>query len=192
MKCALIPHNHGVAGLYGRPVRRLVRSLAVATGCAGTAILGSPAWAAPPDTVDEPTPCWSDQVAVNASPAQAAVGHRSVTLLFTLDGGADPCTLTGYPGVDSGAGGPLIHAEPTPRGYMGGLPDGVEEPPPVTLSLATQGQAIVEGIAVDDNGNPCPTYTALLVNPPDISEVYPVPAAIDVCSLQVHPITAAG
>lgn len=153
---------------------------------------GSPAWAAPPDTVDEPTPCWSDQIAVSASPAQAAVGHRSVTLLFTLAGGAEPCTLTGYPGVDSGAGGPLVHAEPTPRGYLGGLPAGVDEPPTAIVSLATQAQAIVEGVAVDGEGNPCPTYTALLVNPPDTSEVFTVPAAIDACSLQVHPITAAG
>lgn len=34
---------------------------------------------------------------------------------------ADPCTLIGYAGVDSGAGGPLIHAQPTLRGYLGGL-----------------------------------------------------------------------
>jgi hypothetical protein len=120
------------------------------------------------------------------------VGHRSVTLLFSLAGGADPCTLTGYPGVDSGAGGPLIHAEPTPRGYMGGLPADVEEPPTATLSIATQAQAIVEGMAIDDNGNPCSTYTALLVNPPDTSEMYTVPATIDACSLQVHPITPGG
>lgn len=164
----------------------------MAAGYAATATLGSPAGAVPPDTVDEPTPCWSDQVAVSASPAQAAMGHRSVSLLFTLAGGAEPCTLTGYPGVDSGAGGPLIHAEPTPRGYLGGLPDGLDEPPTVTLSIANQAQAVVEGVAVDDNGHPCPTYTGLLVTPPDISAVYPVSADIDACSLQVHPITAVG
>ncbi len=158
-------------------------------GCAAAVMLGPPAGAAPPDTVDEPTPCWSDQIAVSASAAQAAVGHRSVTLLFALAGGAEPCTLTGYPGVDSGGGGPLVHAEPTPRGYMGGLPADVDEPPTATLSIATQAQAIVEGIAVDGDGNPCPTYTALLVNPPDTSQVFTVPTAIDACSLQVHPIT---
>ncbi|MGO8768482.1 MAG: DUF4232 domain-containing protein [Mycobacterium sp.] len=183
-------------GPHGRTARRLVRGLAAvaagSAGCAAAAMLGSPAWAAPPDTVDEPTPCWSDQVAVSGSPAQAAVGHRSVTLLFTLAGGAEPCTLTGYPGVDSGDGGPLIHAEPTPRGYLGGLPADLEEPPTVTLSISTQAQAIVEGMAVDNNGNPCPTYTGLLVNPPDISQMYTVPATIDACSLQVHPITAGG
>lgn len=179
-----------------RPARRLVRSLgaaaAAAAGFAATATFGSPAWAAPPDTVDQPTPCWSDQIVVSASPVEAALGHRSLTLLFSLAGGAEPCTLTGYPGIDSGAGGPLIHAEPTPRGYMGGLPADTQDPPTAVVSLATQAQAIVESIAIGDDGNPCPTYTGLLVNPPDTSLVYTVPTGIEACWLQVHPITPAG
>lgn len=153
-------------------------------------MLGSPAWAVPADTVDEPAPCWSEQVAINASPTQGAVGHRGLTLMFTLAGGAEPCTLTGYPGVDSGSGGPPIHARPTLRGYMGGLPAGVDMPPSVILSLSTQGQAIVEGMAVDAEGNQCPTYTDLVVNPPDIVQPFTVPATIDACQLQVHPVTA--
>lgn len=144
----------------------------------------------PTDNADAPTPCWSDQIAVTASPAEAAVGHRALTLIFSLAGGADPCTLTGYAGVDSGAGGPLLHAQPTPRGYMGGLPIGVNEPPAVILSISTQGQAIVESIAVDADGRPCPTYSALIVNPPDTTNVVTVSATIDACALQVHPITA--
>lgn len=153
-------------------------------------MLGPPAWAVPVDTADEPTPCWSDQIAVTASPARGAVGHRALTLVFALAGGAEPCTLTGYPGVDSGAGGPVIHAERTPRGYMGGLPAGVDVPPTVILSLSTQGQAVVEGMAVDGNGAACPTYTELIVIPPDTTNVFTVPASIDACTLQVHPITA--
>nr|WP_156686455.1 DUF4232 domain-containing protein [Mycobacterium sp. Marseille-P9652] len=152
-------------------------------------MLGAPAWAAPPDGADQPAPCRSDQITVSASPVQAAVGHRAVTLLFALAGGAEPCTLTGYPGVDSGDGGPLVHAERAARGYMGGLPAGVEAPPIVTLSLSSQGQAVVEGLATDRAGNPCPTYTGLLVTPPDTTQVFTVPAAIDACALQVHPIT---
>jgi hypothetical protein len=153
-------------------------------------MMGPSAWAAPADTVDQPTPCWSEQIAVSASPTQAAVGHRSVTLTFALAGGADPCTLTGYPGVDSGSGGPPIHAQPTPRGYMGGLPSGVDVPPTVTLSLSTTAQAIVEGMAVDADGNPCPGYTDLAVSPPAIVQVFTVPATIDACRLEVHPVTA--
>ncbi|WP_172828463.1 DUF4232 domain-containing protein [Mycobacterium colombiense] len=176
---------------HGRGVCRLIPSFAgAATIYAAATTLGWPASAMPADNADAPTPCWSDQIAVTASPAESAVGHRAVTLMFTLAGGADPCTLTGYAGVDSGAGGPLIHAQPTLRGYMGGLPAGVNEPPTVILSISTQGQAIVEGIAVDADGKPCPTYTDLIVNSPDTTNVVTVSATIDACALQVHPITA--
>ena len=119
------------------------------------------------------------------------MGHRALTLIFTLAGGAEPCTLAGYPGVDAGNGGPHIHAQPTLRGYMGGLPADVDVPPTVILSLSTQGQAIVEGVAVDGSGNQCPTYTDLGVSPPDIVQVFTVSANIDACALQVHPVTAA-
>jgi hypothetical protein len=147
------------------------------------------AGAEPAEIGDQATPCWGEQVAVSASPTEGAVGHRALTLTFSLAGGADPCTLTGYPSVESGAGGPDIHAKPTLRGYLGGLPNGVNAPPTVTLSISSQGQAIVEGMAIDGKGNPCPSYTDLLVNPPDTGVVLTVPAAIDACELQVHPIT---
>ena len=169
-------------------VHRLTYALAAA-GCAA-ALTGPTASAAPQGTDDEPSPCWSDQLAVSASPTQGAVGHRALTLTFALAGGAAPCTLTGYPGVDSGAGGPLIHARPTLRGYMGGLPAALSAPPTVTLSLSQQAQAIVEGMAIDGSGNRCPSYTELLVNAPNTIDVFTVPVAIDACQLQVHPITA--
>lgn len=139
---------------------------------------------------EQAEPCRSDQVAVTAGPTEAAVGHRSVTLMFSLAGGAEPCTLTGYPAIETSDGGPDIHAKPTLRGYMGGLPNDGDVPPTVTLALAAQGQAIVEGVAVDRAGNPCPTYTALQVNPPNTVIVLTVPATIDACELQVHPVTA--
>ena len=177
---------------HWRPARRLVPSLAAAaSGFAASTVLGAPAWAGPPDTSDEPPPCWADQIAVIASATQGAVGHRALTLIFTLAGGAEPCTLSGYPGVDTGTGGAPIHAQPTPRGYMGGLPADVDVPPTVILSLSTQGQAIVEGVAVDGSGNQCPTYTDLGVSPPDIVQVFTVPGNIDACMLQVHPVTGA-
>lgn len=143
------------------------------------------------ETGDQTAPCRAEQVDVNASPTQGAVGHRALTLTFSLAGGADPCTLTGYPSVDSGTGGPSIHAKPTLRGYMGGLPNDVTAPPTATLSISTQAQAVVEGIAIDRKGDPCPSYTSLQVNPPDTSQVFTVPATIDACELQVHPITGA-
>ncbi|HWF29948.1 MAG TPA: DUF4232 domain-containing protein [Mycobacterium sp.] len=178
-------------GRHWRRARQLVPRVAgVAISCAATTLPGTPAWAAPAETSDQPTPCWSEQVVVSASPTQGAVGHRSLTLIFTLAGGGEPCTLTGYPGVDSGTGGPPIHARPTPRGYMGGLPADVDVPPVVTLSLSQQAQAILEGLAIDASGNQCPTYTDLGVSPPDIVQVFTVPASIDACELQAHPVTA--
>ncbi|HEY3994653.1 MAG TPA: DUF4232 domain-containing protein [Mycobacterium sp.] len=176
---------------HGRRRRRLVLSVAAAaTSYAAGIMLESPASAEPDDSADAPTPCWAEQIAVSASPTQGAVGHRALTLTFSLAGGGDPCTLTGYPWVDSGAGGPSIHAQPTLHGYMGGLPTGIDSPPTVILSIATQGQAIVEGTAMDSGGGPCPTYTDLLVNAPDTSYTFTVPAIIDACALQVHPMTA--
>jgi uncharacterized protein DUF4232 len=193
VESALIVDNDDVPGHRGRRACRLAPLLAAAALCSAghsaIVVLAAPAGALPPDTFDQPTPCRADQIAVSAAPVQAAVGHRSVTLLFALAGGAEPCTLTGYAGVDSGGGGQPVHAQPTLRGYMGGLPADVEAPPIATLSLSTQAQAVVEGMAIDRAGSPCPTYTDLLVNPPDTTEVFTVPAAIDACSLQVHPIT---
>jgi hypothetical protein len=81
----------------------------------------------PPDTVDQPTPCWSEQIAVSAT---------------------------------------------------------------VILSLTTQALAVVAGMAVDAAGNQCPTYTDLAVTPPGIVQTFTVPATIDACRLQVHPVTA--
>lgn len=73
--------------------------LVVATFTAGAAAYAAPtpeliAWAVPVETGDV-TPCWSDQIAVDASPEQGAVGHRALTLTFSLAGGGEACTLTG-------------------------------------------------------------------------------------------------
>ena len=175
----------------GRAVHRLATSFAVAATLYVAATLpGTAARAEPVDTTDQPTPCWSEQIAVTGSPTQGAAGHRFTTLTFTLAGGADPCTLNGYPEVDTGNGGPLVHAQPTPRGYSGGLPANTVAPPTVTLSLSQEAQAIVEGVAVDGSGNPCATYTDLSVSPPGIVQAFTVPVNIDACRLEVHPVTA--
>ena len=145
--------------------------------------LGS-ALAIPP--VPQAPPCGSGQVVVTAERPLSGATHRGVRLTFTLAAGASPCTLTGYPGVDSGAGGPLLHAERTVSGYLGGLPD--DAPTTVTLSALHPAHAIVEGDAVDAAGNQCPTYTALLVTVPDTSDTSVVATTIDTCTLAVHPI----
>lgn len=160
--------------------------------CAAVVIALSPSAFAAPITDDqsgETPPCQSGQVVVGALPAVAASTHRAVPLTFTLAPGAGPCVLVGYPGVDSGTGGPLIHAERTPRGFLGGLPSTFDEPPTVTLLPSGQAQAVVEGRATDAGGNQCPTYTGLRVTPPNTDQPFTVVTSIDACQLQVHPVT---
>ncbi|MFE3054763.1 DUF4232 domain-containing protein [Nocardia sp. NPDC059239] len=151
--------------------------------------------ATPPSSQEAKTPparqaaCGAGQVDVTADVMSPATGHRGVKLTFSLAAGAAPCTLTGYPGVDTGAGGPLLHADRTPRGYMGGLPQGSDEPPTVTLESGRPGTAVVEGIAVDASGNHCPLYTNLQVTPPNSTDTRTVTVTIDSCALHVHPVT---
>src|SRR6185369_1716636 len=117
---------------------------------------------------DPPSPCSDSQVQVSNGGQQAASGHREVVLVFSLAPGAQECSLTGYPGVDSGAGGPLVHASRTMSGFMGGLRD-TDVPPTIPVTETTPGRAVVEGVAVDstDAERKCPTYTELRVTAPD-------------------------
>ncbi|WP_081290952.1 DUF4232 domain-containing protein [Mycobacterium asiaticum] len=137
---------------------------------------------------DSAPPCQSGQVVVGASRTQAAATHRAVLLTFELASYAPPCTVTGYPGVDSGIGGPQLQAQRTLRGYLGGLPTSVGEPPTITLAMASPAYAVVESVAVDGTGGPCPSYSSLRVTPPDNTDTQDVPVTIDGCALQVHPI----
>jgi hypothetical protein len=138
---------------------------------------------------DAPPPCADGQVQVTNGGQQAASGHREIVLVFSLAPGAQECSLTGYPGVDSGAGGPLLHAERTMAGFMGGLRD-TDVPPTIPVTAITPGRAVVEGVAVDktDPYRKCPEYTELLVTAPDTLNAVTVPVHIDTCELQVHPM----
>ncbi|WP_231386802.1 DUF4232 domain-containing protein [Nocardia sp. BMG111209] len=133
--------------------------------------------------------CPSGAVITGAEVMSPATLHRGVRLTFSLVGAAAPCTLSGYPGVDSGAGGPLLHATRTPRGFMGGLPTGDDTAPVIRLDADHLAHAIVEGVAVDAAGNGCAQYSSLLVTPPDSTETTTVTVPIDTCALQVHPVT---
>jgi uncharacterized protein DUF4232 len=138
---------------------------------------------------DVPPPCSNGQVEVSNGGEQAASGHRQVVLVFSLAPSAPECSLTGYPGVDSSVGGPLIHATRTMAGFMGGLRD-TDTPPTVPITATSPGRAVVEGVAVDrdDPNRLCPTYTELFVTPPDTTDGVTVPVGIDTCELQVHPV----
>jgi hypothetical protein len=163
-------------------IPRLTVLVSAATALAATIVMPAVAQA------DLPSPCRTGQVVAQYGLQQAASGHREVVLKFVLAPGDQPCTLTGYPGVDTGNGGPLLHADRTLSGFQGGLR--ADTLPTVTLAADQPRYAVVEGVAVDRNdpNRPCPTYTDLLVTAPDTTETFTVPVGIDTCELQVHPM----
>ncbi|WP_084525560.1 DUF4232 domain-containing protein [Nocardia vaccinii] len=131
------------------------------------------------------SPCAGGQVVVSGKALGAAMMHRGVQLTFALAPGAAPCTLQGYPGVDTGAGGPVVHAARTPTGYMGGPGAGTL----VTVRSDSPAHAIVEATAMGPGGGECTMYSTLLVTPPNTTDTQTVAVGINGCELQVHPIT---
>ena len=167
---------------HGMTVSR--HSVLVLAATASAATVGMPAVAA----ADVPPPCTNGQIVVTNGLEQSASGHRAVVLKFRLAPGDQSCTLTGYPGVDTGDGGPLLHATRTLSGFQGGLR--TNKLPTVTVAADQPQYALVEGVAVDqdDPDHKCPTYTELLVTAPDTTETFTVPVGVDTCELQVHPM----
>jgi hypothetical protein len=163
----------------------IARSAVLITSATGFALaVGLPALA----QADPRSPCANGQIVVTNDLQQSASGHRAVVLKFRLATGNQPCTLTGYPGVDTGDGGPLLHAERTLSGFQGGLR--TDQLPTVTVATDQPQYAMVEGVSVDRNDpyRKCPTYTQLLVTAPDTTEISTVPVRIETCDLQVHPL----
>lgn len=167
-------------------VVRQVFTLAIIVGATIAALIALPTIA----QAELPPPCASGQVQVSNGGEQAAAGHRRVLLAFSLAPDAAPCTLTGYPGVSSGAGGVPIQADWTPSGYMGGVQ--TEIPSAVTVSPSQPAYAVVEGSVTDavDPYRQCPTYTDLQVIVPNTTDAVSVPASVETCWLQVHPVNA--
>jgi Protein of unknown function (DUF4232) len=144
----------------------------------------------PATALAAPTPACADgQLVVTAGKYESAMGHRALALVFRLAPGVEPCMLTGYPGVDSGAGGPPIQAERTLSGYMGGI-RGTDTPPTITVTASRPAHAVVEGDAYNPDGDErCPSYTDLRVTPPDTTDTVTVhPGIYGACRFQVHPV----
>ncbi|KAA8889225.1 DUF4232 domain-containing protein [Nocardia colli] len=139
------------------------------------------------------SPCAPGRLVLSATEVSPGATHRGVQITIGLINGTPACELSGYPEVEADEGGPAIRADHTLRGYLGGLPPDRDAPPPVTVTdsnIPTAGaaSAIVEGMAVDAAGNSCPTYTRLLVTPPDAPAPKLVAATITACTLEVHPL----
>lgn len=186
--CAGGDDRHGTAaGMSAVPTSAgsRVPGPSVAATDRPTGATGEPASPLPPIPA-----CVGSQLIVGVEPMSPGAGHRGVRVHFSVVGASGACTLTGYPGVDTGSGGPLLHAERTLRGYLGGLPADIDTPPTVVLDHDHNAEAVVEGGAVDAEGNQCPTYTKLLVTAPDTTDTHAVGTTIDTCTLSVHPVTA--
>ncbi|MEU6559684.1 DUF4232 domain-containing protein [Nocardia nova] len=179
--------------------------VAALAGCAnsgdsGTVTTASPSAAPPPVSTPSATSaaptttaaiaaCGPRQLEIGAQAMSPGMLHRGVELSFTLVADTPPCTISGYPGADTGEGGPVLHAERTPRGYMGGLPQGDDTPPVVTVLPGRPARAVVEGSAMGPDGKDCPLYTSLAVTAPNSTDTRTLHTTIDTCALQVHPVT---
>jgi Domain of unknown function (DUF4232) len=149
---------------------------------------GSVATSGPP--TESTVECARPDVVVSLGPGDAAMGHRSVALVFTNQGGR-PCRITGYPAAAAvnASGAPVAQAQRTPSGYLGGLAGG--SPPDVTLAPGEQASALLEGLARSDGS--CTAYAGLSVTLPDDTATTRLPWTTDACSdLQVHPVVPGG
>jgi hypothetical protein len=142
--------------------------------------------------------CDPQALTVGSGLAQPGLGHRAVQLNFTVQPGAGPCQLSGYPTVDAepnvDSAAP-IPARQTPSGYLGGAAPGTT----VTLESGRGAHAMVEWTAAaggQDPGcqiySPGPTDVTLRVTPPGMSQTFTVPITVGrnegLCNLQVHPL----
>ena len=114
-------------------------------------------------------PCRDDQISVSVAGGGAGLGHQDQVIAFTNQS-PSTCSLSGYPGVAGldAQGHQVVQAERTPNGYLGGLWNGATTPPTVTIAPGQTASATVEGT---DNpvgaATSCPSYSALLVTPPN-------------------------
>jgi hypothetical protein len=112
-------------------------------------------------------------------------------LVFTNESQAT-CSLSGYPGVAGldAQGVQVVQAQRTLNGYLGGLPPGTTAPPTVSLAPGQTASAVVEGTDMPlGSATSCPSYPALLVTPPDLTDSVHLEAALPGCSpIQVHPV----
>jgi hypothetical protein len=106
--------------------------------------------------------------------------------------GTSGCTLYGYPGIAGldAAGTQIMQAIRTPSGYLGGLWNAPNSPPPVVaLAPGQVASALVEGIDNQVGSMPCVQLSGLLVTAPDTTRSVDLPSGSHECDgLEVHPV----
>lgn len=140
------------------------------------------------------SPCAAKDLRISVTEdVEPVVEHPGVRLHFgrsSADQPVQPCWLTGYPAVSAGAGEPVVFAEQTPRGVVGGLPLGRNDPPTTVLYADTHAVALVEWFPLNDKGEPCPTSREMWVTAPGTDEPHRFQVRIGGCRLEVHPAIA--
>jgi len=140
--------------------------------------------------VDTLLPCAGDQLTVTSSALSSPSGDARGVLLNYLNHGAEPCTLTGYPGaaITDAANRPLADAARSPAGFFGGLAAGGDAPR-VVLYRSSAGSAVIEwDAAAQQPGSRCYPDATVLSTPPGTTATAPYGAQPLVCDLRVHPV----
>jgi Protein of unknown function (DUF4232) len=133
--------------------------------------------------------CGLPYLRVSVRPAVAHSRHASYLLTFT-NTGQIACRLTGYPAVVvlSSAGQPVLRANPTPSGYLGGASG---TPATVVIATGQPASALLEGEQVDLRGDRCPSRPGLAVTPPRSTAPARLPMTTSICGgVQIHPVVA--
>jgi hypothetical protein len=205
MRAALLAALAGTGGLLAacQPAGADAGGLPAPSGTGSATVAGSvpasPTGAVPVSTSPGEVPtssaamprCRRPIARVSVGHWDAGSGHRSVALVFT-NTGAQPCRLSGYPGVAGldAAGSQVAQARRTLHGYLGGLSAG--SPPVLTLAPGESASALVEALAFNaSDGSACTAFGGLLVTVPDDTASTRLPWDSDGCSdLQVHPVVS--
>ena len=140
-----------------------------------------------PPSVQHTPECNFTELAVSAKGDGVGLGHVGVVLLFK-NSGSEACGLFGYPGVAglNAAGVPVTQALRTLNGYLGGTRSATE----VVIAPGDSASALVEGTDVPiGSATGCPTYSSLLVTPPDTTQSVAIHFSMPGCSgLEIHPV----
>lgn len=132
----------------------------------GPVVPGSTAFAVPGSlSTTAGVPCRTDQLQVTDQGGNAAAGTTFMTLTF-VNVTAKTCTLYGHPGVAALASQGMQAAQAQWTGFYGyGQP--FTMPPHVSLAPLQVAMATVIGSDLENGPTDCPSFSALLVTPPN-------------------------
>jgi len=142
-----------------------------------------------PDSAAGLADCALPYLRISARPTAARSAHAGYLLTF-VNTGQIACRLTGYPAVLvlSSAGQPVLRANPTPSGYLGGASG---TPATVVIGTGQPASALLEGEQVDLRGDRCPSRPGLAVTPPRSTAPARLPMTTTICGgVQIHPVVA--